>query len=109
MQPTQPPGATPPAGQQPANGMGIASMILGIVSIPLVCCFSIGVVTGIVAIVLGFIGKAKADRGEATNRGMAIAGIVCGFVAVGLAILFFVLYLVGSVNYSWNFEDMTNN
>lgn len=94
--PPPPPGGAPGqgGGQQPSNGLGLASMIVGIVSIPLVCCFSIGTVGGIVAVVLGFLGKGKVGRGEATNGGQARAGIICGFVAVGLGVLFLILGLV---------------
>lgn len=97
MQPTPPPGPPPPpppggGGQQPSNGLGLASMIIGIVSIPLMCCY-IGIAGGIVAAVLGFLGKAKADRGEATNRGQAIAGIICGIIAAALGIVLTILSL----------------
>lgn len=95
--PPPPPGGAPvPGGQQPNNGVGIASMVLGIVSIPFCACFGIGGLAGIVAIVLGFNGKAKAERGEATNRGVALAGIITGFVGVGLAIIYWILFALGT-------------
>ena len=72
-------------------------MILGIASIPLVCCFYIGVPVGIAAVVLGFMGKQKADQGLATNRGMAMAGLICGAVAIVLGILFVILAVVLNV------------
>lgn len=72
-------------------------MILGIVAIPLVCCFYIGVPVGIAAVVLGFMGKQKADQGLATNRGMALAGLICGAVAIVLGILFVILAVVLNV------------
>lgn len=87
--PPPPPGGTPAGGggQQPSNGLGLASMIVGIISIPLACCFSLGTIGGIVAVVLGFLGKGKASRGEATNRGQAMAGIICGFVAIVIGLI----------------------
>jgi hypothetical protein len=70
-------------------------MIVGIIAIPLACCFGVGFLPGVVAVVLGFLGRQKADRGEATNRGQAMAGIICGAVAVVLAVLWlvFVVFL----------------
>lgn len=100
--PPPPPGGVPGAGgpPQPSNGLGLASMIVGIVSIPLVCCFYLGVPAAIVAIILGFLGKGKADRGEATNRGMALAGIICGGVAIVFAIVSLILTVVVG---AWDF------
>lgn len=79
---------------QPSNTMGLVSMILGIASIPLVCCFYIGVPLGIAAAVLGFLGKKKAEQALATNRGQAMAGLICGSVAVGLGVLGIILSVI---------------
>jgi hypothetical protein len=110
-QPAPPPppvgGAPGPGGQQPSNGLGLAAMIVGIVSIPLVCCFYLGIPGGIVAVILGFLGKQKADRGEATNRGQAMAGIITGAVALLLGILAIVLIVVlGTFEATWTNFDM---
>jgi hypothetical protein len=90
------PGYGQPAPSAPNNTFGLVSMILGIVAIPLVCCFYIGVPIGIAAAVLGFLGKQKAEQGQATNRGQAMAGLICGIAAVALAIVLFILGLVVS-------------
>lgn len=87
--PPPPDPAAPPPGQpsqQPSNGLGLAAMIVGIAALPLLCCFGFGLLPGIVAVVLGFLGKQKADQGEATNRGQALAGMICGGVAVVLGL-----------------------
>jgi hypothetical protein len=78
-------------GGQPSNTQGLVAMILGIVSIPLLCCLYLGVLTGIAAIVLGMQGKKKAEQGLATNRGQAQAGFILGIVAVGLGVLLLIL------------------
>ncbi|HEU0192327.1 MAG TPA: DUF4190 domain-containing protein [Mycobacterium sp.] len=51
-----------------------------------------GVVLGVVAVVLGFAGRARANRGEADNGGVAVAGVVLGFLAVVTGIAFVVIY-----------------
>lgn len=75
-----------PAGE-PSNTMGLVSMILGIAAIPTLCCFGLGIPLGVAAIVLGLLGKNKADQGLASNRGQAQAGFICGIVAVALGVV----------------------
>jgi hypothetical protein len=91
-----PPAYGPPPGQQPygappQNGFGLTSMILGIVSIPISCCWYISGVVGIIGLVFGFLGKKKVDAGLANNRGIAIAGIITSAIGVALSILFLIL------------------
>lgn len=88
--PPQPPnayGEQPTGGEQPRNGQGLAAMIVGIISLPLACCGIFGVIAGVVAVVLGALGKKKAEQGEATNRGQALAGLICGAIGIVLAII----------------------
>jgi hypothetical protein len=92
------PGYGQPAPSTQNNTLGLLALILGIAAIPLTCCFYIGVPVGIAAIVLGYLGKQKAERGEASNRGQAVAGLICGAVAVGLAIVLIILTVVLSIN-----------
>mgnify|MGYP006286930151 CR=1 FL=1 len=77
------------------NGMAIASMVLGIVSIPLICCCYIGVATGILAVIFGFLSgnKIKESNGAEKGEGMALAGIILGFSAIGLAAVLIIIGL----------------
>ena len=97
--PPQPYGdyATPPA-PTGNNGLSLASMITGIVSVVLACCcWFLGLPAGIAAIVLGFIGlKQTRERGQA-GRGMAIAGIATGAAGVLLAIIVLILSVSGAM------------
>jgi hypothetical protein len=107
---------TPPYGygQQPYYGappqpqnntLGLVGMILGIVSIPLaLCCTFMGIPLGIAAVVLGILGKQKADRGLANNRGQAIAGLACGAAGIALSVLWIILSValnVGTMGYTY--------
>ncbi len=74
----QPTGNDYSSGKGQGTGLGIASMVCGILSIVTICCLPYApIVLGIVAIVLGIVQIVKNEK-----KGMAIAGIVCG--AVGL-------------------------
>ncbi len=73
-------------GQRQQNNLAISSLVCGIVSIPMLCLCYLGVPLGIVAVVLGAIGRKKANEelgGE--GAGPALAGIITGAVSIGLA------------------------
>jgi hypothetical protein len=95
--PTYPGAGYPqPPGQQ--NTLGLVSMILGIASIPLVCCLYLGLPVGIAAIITGRLGRQKAAQGLASNDGQAKAGLICGAVGAGLALLLLILGIVLNVS-----------
>ncbi|MEU9312668.1 DUF4190 domain-containing protein [Streptomyces sp. NPDC048256] len=83
-----------PGGTGDSNGMGIAGMVLGIVSAVGFCMWPLAVVLGILGITFGAVGRGKARRGEASNPGQALAGIICGSVGILLAIGLGVLLIV---------------
>ena len=81
------PGFQPP----PSNSMGIASLVLGIVAAVGFCLWPLAFVLGVLAVIFGFVARAKVRRGESTNPGQALAGIICGaigaLIAVGISVL----------------------
>ncbi|RSS82615.1 DUF4190 domain-containing protein [Streptomyces sp. WAC06614] len=85
------PGGYPPYGAYPGaprnNGLGVASLVLGIISV--VGCFLsfFSVLAGALAIIFGALGRGKANRGEADNGGVALAGLILGIVGVVLGLL----------------------
>ncbi|MER7439760.1 DUF4190 domain-containing protein [Micromonospora avicenniae] len=105
QQPQQPYGAAPtyPNAGYPQTGgqnntLGLVAMILGIASIPLACCPYLGVPVGIAGIITGYLGRQKAERGQASNAGQAKAGLICGIVGVVLGILVIILSVVANVS-----------
>ncbi|MER6822749.1 DUF4190 domain-containing protein [Streptomyces cellulosae] len=78
----------------PSNGMGVASLVLGIIAAAAFCLWPVAIVLGVLAVIFGAIGRGKANRGEATNGGQALAGVICGAVGSALALTFGVLVLV---------------
>jgi|GEM_PF-424129 len=75
------------------NGYAIASMVLGIVSIPLVCCCYIGIIPAILAVIFGFVARNQIKESPYPQKGngMALAGIITGFCSIGLIIILLAL------------------
>jgi uncharacterized protein DUF4190 len=102
--PSQPPGVGYPAPPPlpyatqlspaiaPRNGLGTAALVIAIVG--LLSCFTIvgGVLLGIAAVVMGFMGRGRVKRGEANNGGVAIAGVVLGFLSIVAGLVFIPIY-----------------
>lgn len=90
-----PGGANAPAGQQvsgygtppPArrNGLGVAALVIGILSVLTSITVIGGAVLGVGAIVLGVLGRGRVARREADNRGVATAGLVLGILGLLLS------------------------
>lgn len=81
-------------------GKSIAAMVLGIVTMVLLCtCWGsfLGLVTGPVALCLGLSARRQADRGELGGRGQAVAGFVMGIVGTVLSVLIVVGLVVAIV------------
>jgi hypothetical protein len=84
--------------------MGTAGLVLGIIAVVLFCAWPLAIVLGVLAVIFGLIGRAKARRGEATNPGQALAGVICGAVGVVLAVALIVFIAVVS-NYDDDSDD----
>ncbi|MFC5721111.1 DUF4190 domain-containing protein [Streptomyces gamaensis] len=71
----------------PRNGMGTAGLVCGIVGLVLSFMWPFwffAFVLAVLAIVFGAVGRSRAKKGQATNRGVATSGLVLGIVAVVL-------------------------
>lgn len=103
--PQQPIGSSGAAGypQKPRNGLGIAALIVGILAILAIITIFGGPILGIIAIILGIIGRGRAKKGEATNGGMATAGIVLGAIAIVASIA---LGIVGFNAFQEEFDNL---
>ena len=74
---------------QQTNGLALAGMICGIISVttfwvPFAYLVS-GLAVGIVAVVLSHRGRSAAARG-AGGAGQALAGLICGYAGIVLSI-----------------------
>lgn len=81
------------------NGLGIAALVVGILSLVFMVIFPpIGVILGILGLVFGIIGVRRVGRGQATNRGQAMAGWITGVIGLLGSIAF--LAIVGAFIFS---------
>lgn len=78
----------------PGKGLGVASMVLGIVSLVLFCVWYLAIPCAIIGAALGGVAQSKAKAAGVKN-GMAVAGITCSCIALGVAILFLLLIILG--------------
>lgn len=81
----------------PRNGFGVAALVLGLLALVLSWTIIGGIVFGILALIFGLLGRARAKRGEATNGGLSIAGVVLGIIGLLIAIGL-VAFLVSILN-----------
>ena len=94
-------GQPPPYGTMatgPRNGLGTAALVCGILAVVFFWTVIGGVLLGIVAIVLGALGRGRAKRHEANNGGIALAGLILGVIGcvLSLAIVAFGLSVLNS-------------
>ena len=102
--PPQPYSGWAPSPAGPKNGLGTASLVLAIIALVLVWSVIGGVITGIVAVAIGFAARGRVKRGEANNDGVAIAGIVLGILAIIAGLAFIAIWAgvfnaIGGGNY----------
>lgn len=78
-----------PSGRGGTNGMAIAALVLGILAILfLFLFFPIGIVLAVLAIVLGLIGRGRANRDPGLGgKGMALAGVIMGVITLLLVLI----------------------
>ena len=77
------------------KGMAIASMVLGIVSIPAICFWIVGLPCAVVGLILGILYNKNNEHSP-----MATAGIVCSIITIAILALVLILYIVGAVSLS---------
>ena len=68
-------------GNQGGKGLAIASMVIGIISLLISCCY--GGFLGVIALILGIISLATRRNG----KGMAIAGVITSVIAIIITVV----------------------
>ncbi|GFM99689.1 hypothetical protein Sfulv_45000 [Streptomyces fulvorobeus] len=92
-------------GPPPANGLGTAAMVLGILAVCLFCVYGVpSLILGILALIFGILGRRRVARGEADNAGQALTGVILGSIgiALGAAIIGFFIWLFATHGQDFN-------
>ena len=79
------------------TGLAVTSLILGIISFPMICCCYLNLPISVAGIVTGIIGMSKPN-----GRGMAIAGLVLSIVSL---LLFGGFFVFGMAMNGMNFNN----
>ncbi|WP_406136341.1 DUF4190 domain-containing protein [Streptomyces sp. NBC_01089] len=79
----------------PANGFGVAALVLGILSVVIFCAWGLGIILGTLALIFGILGRKRAGRGQANNGGMALAGIILGPIGIVVSAAFLSVVIWG--------------
>lgn len=92
-----PPGYPPPSyglapPVAPKNGFGVAALVLAVVGLLGVATVFAPIALGVIAVILGAVGRGRAKRGIADNGGVAIAGIVLGALAIVVGAAFIAIW-----------------
>ena len=106
--PAYPPTYYPVQPPKQNNGLAIAALVCGIVSVAFCCCDFLSILTGIAAIVLAICSRKNGEK----MSGLALAGLICGIVgaALGLIMLVFSLAnLSGSYDFLTELENELSN
>ncbi|HEY7597054.1 MAG TPA: DUF4190 domain-containing protein [Actinophytocola sp.] len=75
---------------QPANGMAVTSLVLGIVGLVFSFIPIIGVIAWpltILGVIFGGVGLSKANQVPGAPKGMAVAGLVCSIVGLVICVI----------------------
>jgi hypothetical protein len=88
------PSDVPAMARRPGNGMAIAALVLGVVSLALFCVVYVSLPCAILAIVFGIMARGKARAG-ASGGGMATAGLICGVIGICVFVIMLGLMCAG--------------
>lgn len=89
--------STPGTQPLPNAGKAVASLVLGIVSIPTCILYGLpAIICGILAVVFQKQAMQQIYNGERNpnSLGMAKAGMICGYVGLGLGVTYILLLIV---------------
>ena len=97
-----------PAGRYGSNkseseGFGIASLVLGIITV-LLFCTCISWITGILAIIFGIIQLVKGNK-----KGMASVGLITGGIGFIASVILYILIFFTSLGSYSNYDDIYNH
>lgn len=93
---------------QRTNSLAVASLVLGIIGIVFLCCYNLGTIPGILAVVFGVISRKDIlnSGGREKGLGMSTAGLVLGIITVAFAIITVVIIAFSSASLVSFYDDI---
>ena len=88
-----PPNSEAPA-SRPSNGLGVASLVIGLVALLASSTVVGGLVLGVLAAIFGLIARAQVRHGQASNGDVAMTGVVLGVLAILASTIIAMFWLV---------------
>lgn len=90
--------STPAYSRGSDQTLPIISLVSGILSVFLICCYG-GFYFGIAALIIGFIGMNNANKNPEIygGKGLAIGGMILGGVSFIIALLFVIVAIIGNI------------
>jgi hypothetical protein len=76
------------------------SMVLGIFSLILICCYGISIPLGAAAAITGYMGMNNANNNPSQfgGKGLAVAGMICGAISLVVGAFWLLLIIAGSLS-----------
>lgn len=87
----------PPQLPARTNGLAIASMVLSLVGVALLCAWGAGGLPALLGVIFGHVARGQIRRERTEGGGMAMAGLVIGYCVIGLAALVIVFVVIWGV------------
>jgi hypothetical protein len=84
------------------SGYAIASLVLGIVGLPIICPL---LIPSVLAVVFGFMARKDIRQKGHGGDGMALAGLITGFIGIAAAIIAIVVGIVLLANADFDDPD----
>ena len=88
-----PPDSEAPA-TRPRNGLGVASLVVGVVALVASLTVVGGLMLGVLAALLGLLARAQVRHGQASNGDTAMTGVVLGVLAIVASLIFALFWVV---------------
>ena len=73
--------------EKKSDALAVVSLVMGILSIILCCCYGIGIVFGIAGIICGALAKKKGQ-----SSGLSTAGLICSIVGSVFSVIAIIYY-----------------
>jgi hypothetical protein len=87
-------GGRPGGGTPGTDGVAVAALIVGILAILVSWIPVVGALAGIIALVLGLVGRSRIKKSGANGNGMAVTGIATGAVAIAINVAIIAFFVI---------------